>query len=146
MRNKDNYNRNDGTGRTGGNGRKDIYGRDIAFVYVDSLKDGTQKTSGLKYDSDKPKIGMVINYFCNAIKIVADIGTYGSKKYGKEGTHWDHNWLEVKEGKERYTDALFRHYLAYANGEWLDAESGHPHLGHCAWNVLALLELEIRGK
>ena len=50
------------------------------------------------------------------------------------------NWREVEI--ERYKDALYRHWLAYLGGEWLDQESELPHLWHLACNAAFLIELE----
>ena len=55
------------------------------------------------------------------IKAVAAVRGYGVEKY-----HDPENWREVEI--ERYKDALYRHWLAYLGGEWLDQESGLPHL------------------
>ena len=35
--------------------------------------------------------------------------------------------------------ALFKHALAALRGEWLDPESGLPHLVHAAWHCLTLV-------
>ena len=35
------------------------------------------------------------------------------------------------------------HYIKYKNGEFIDEESGLPHLSHMAWNALAVLQLSI---
>ena len=69
------------------------------------------------------------------IKAVAAVRGYGVEKY-----HDPENWREVEI--ERYKDALYRHWLAYLGGEWLDPESGLPHLWHLACNAAFLIELE----
>ena len=69
------------------------------------------------------------------IKAVAAVRGYGVEKY-----HDPENWREVEI--ERYKDALYRHWLAYLGGEWLDQESGLPHLWHLACNAAFLIELE----
>lgn len=69
------------------------------------------------------------------IKAVAAVRGYGVGKY-----HDPENWRKVEI--ERYKDALYRHWLAYLDGEWLDQESGLPHLWHLACNAAFLIELE----
>lgn len=69
------------------------------------------------------------------IKAVAAVRGYGVEKY-----HDPENWRKVE--LERYKDALYRHWLAYLGGEWLDQESGLPHLWHLACNAAFLIELE----
>ena len=95
---------------------------------------------GKKYDSGKIKAGMVFSYFAGALEEVCKVGTYGNEKYGD--SFWDDNWNRVENAKERYTDALVRHLFKLMQGEIVDSESGHKHLSHAAWNVLALLELD----
>ena len=72
------------------------------------------------------------------IRAVAAIRSYGNKKYPEGGSD---NWRCVE--KERYRDALYRHWLAYLDDpSGLDKESGLPHLWHLACNVAFLIELE----
>lgn len=69
------------------------------------------------------------------IRAVAEIREYGCRKY-----HDPENWKKVE--KQRYKDALYRHWLAYLDGEENDEESGLPHLWHLACNAAFLIELE----
>ncbi len=94
-------------------------------------------TAGAKLDAGKNRLGLVFTDFAKAIEQVGLVATMGAAKYTASG------WVSVKDGKERYTDALFRHLVAHAAGERVDA-SGLLHLAHAAWNVLAVLELELR--
>ena len=66
---------------------------------------------------------------------VATIREYGCQKYKDP-----ENWRKVEP--HRYRDALYRHWLAYLQGEKVDQESGLPHLWHLACNVAFLIELE----
>ena len=93
---------------------------------------------GVKDDSDKPRLDLVLGDFPHALWGVGLVGTYGANKYTDRG------WQEVDNGIERYSSALLRHYLNYKSGEELDPESGLPHLSHMAWNALAILELYMR--
>ena len=94
-------------------------------------------TPGAKLDAGKNRLGLVFTDFAKAIEQVGLVATMGAAKYSPSG------WVSVKGGKERYSDALFRHLVAHAKGERVDA-SGLLHLAHAAWNCLACLELELR--
>lgn len=98
---------------------------------------------GKKYDDGKPKMGMVFAYFAPALKLVAECGTYGWRKY-TDGGEWDKNWDRLTNGKQRYTDAFLRHTMAYLEGEWLDPESGLPHLAHATWSLCAVICYELK--
>jgi hypothetical protein len=88
-----------------------------------------------KDDAGKPRMGLVLIDFSRALTAVSQVGTFGAEKYS------EHGWLDVPNGPERYTDALFRHLLA---PESYDPESGLLHAAHAAWNALAVLELNLR--
>lgn len=95
---------------------------------------------GAKDDKAKPMAGVLLD-FSRALQTVVDVGTYGAKKYKRQG------WCVVPEGSQRYTDAMMRHLLAMdVDPDGLDKETGLPHLAHVAWNALAVLELQARRK
>ena len=95
---------------------------------------------GAKDDNGKPMAGVLLD-FSRALQTVVDVGTYGAKKYKRQG------WATVPEGSQRYTDAMMRHLLAMdVDPDGLDKETGLPHLAHVAWNALAVLELQARRK
>lgn len=87
---------------------------------------------GSKLDDGKNMVGLVMQGFRRALLGVSRVGTFGAKKYTKNG------WKEVPDGYDRYQDALYRHLLA----EGVDEQSGLPHLYHAAWNLLAMIELK----
>jgi len=98
-------------------------------------------TGAIKYDAGKPAVWRgVINYFPRALWGVAEVSTFGAKKYAWAG------WADVEDGYARYQDAKFRHALKEAMGEEDDADSQLLHLKHEAWGALAALELYIRNK
>jgi len=99
---------------------------------------GTDK--GVKLDTEKPRMDLVLRGFSHAIEDIADVGTYGAHKYTDDG------WQSVDNGIERYLSAMIRHYLKYRQGEMYDVESELPHLSHMAWNALAVLELWERSR
>ena len=95
---------------------------------------------GAKDDKAKPMAGVLLD-FSRALQTVVDVGTYGAKKYTRG------SWAVVPEGSQRYLDAMMRHLLAMdVDPDGLDTETGLPHLAHAAWNALAVLELQARGK
>lgn len=107
-------------------------------TYDDPRKIGS---GAIKYDAGKPAIYRgLISYFPRALWQVAEISTFGAKKYAWAG------WADVDEGFERYKDAQFRHALKRAMGEEKDADSDLLHLAHEAWGALATLELYLREK
>lgn len=88
---------------------------------------------GVKLDTGKPMLGLVINGFAKALTEVGQVGTFGAIKYTKDG------WQHVPNGKERYTDAMYRHLLQEAIEGPYDEESELLHAAHAAWNALARL-------
>lgn len=89
-------------------------------------------TQSAKADNGKPRLTLVPP---SLIKSVAAIREYGCQKYGS-----DDNWKLVEP--QRYRDALYRHWLAYLEGEVDDPESGLPHIWHVATNIAFLIEME----
>lgn len=85
-----------------------------------------------KSDDGKPRPTLVP---ASLIRAVTEIREYGCKKY-----HDPENWRKVEP--QRYRDALYRHWLAYLEGEVNDPESGLPHIWHVACNVAFLIEME----
>ena len=94
---------------------------------------------GAKLDAGKPMADLVGD-FASALLAVAEVATFGAKKYSLKG------WLEVPNGVQRYADAKMRHYLKRHRGEETDPDSGLSHRAHEVWNALAELELYLRGK
>lgn len=94
--------------------------------------------AGVKHDKGKLKPRLVMQDMALALQAVAAVATYGAHKYTEGG------WLDVPDGRDRYTDALYRHLLANSTDSIHDHESGLLHLAHAAWNALAVLELELR--
>lgn len=93
-----------------------------------------ERVTGIKYDNDKPQWSLLP---FKALKEVVDVLTYGAKKYAPD------NWKKVPNAKQRYIDAGFRHFTAYAAGEKLDPETGKSHLAHAMCCLLYLLAFEI---
>jgi dATP/dGTP diphosphohydrolase len=94
--------------------------------------------AGAKLDAGKIRADLVLGGFANALKEVSKVGTFGANKYSPNG------WKSVPNGRERYSDAMLRHWLDESRGEPVDRESGILHAAHLAWNALARLELMIK--
>ena len=56
---------------------------------------------GVKLDSGKNRLGLVLGGFSHALWLVGCVGTLGVDKYT------DNGWQQVKNGRNRYLDALF---------------------------------------
>lgn len=89
-----------------------------------------------KSDAGKAQLSLVPT---GIIRAVARVREFGVEKY-----HDPENWRKVE--KHRYIDAMYRHWLAYLDGEKVDAESGLPPLWHCACNMAFLIEMETEGE
>ena len=65
----------------------------------------------------------------------------GAKKYGP------YNWREgMGVRKSVYISAILRHMAAMADGQWLDPESGRPHIAHVRANTGIMLDAHSKGK
>lgn len=97
---------------------------------------------GAKLDAGKVRPWLMLSDFPLALTEVSRVATVGAAKYT------DHGWASVPNGQERYMDAFGRHLLALASGETHDTGpngTGCHHKAQAVWNLLASLELELRG-
>ena len=69
---------------------------------------------------------------------MADVYGMGAEKYD------DTNWVKGYSWRLSW-GAMMRHLEAARNGEWLDEESGLPHLAHVAWHCMTLMYWEADG-
>ena len=97
---------------------------------------------GVKKDDEKLPMGIVIQrQFPNALKAIAKCSLYGHNKYKETDVDWM-NFERLDNAKERYFNALSRHFLdAGIDLSEKDNESELPHIYHVAWNAMALLEV-----
>jgi hypothetical protein len=75
---------------------------------------------GRKFDGDKPRWGLLP---MAEVEQVVKVLTVGARKYE------DDNWKTVKP-VSRYIDAAFRHIVSRKYKEYLDPETGLPHIAH----------------
>lgn len=82
-----------------------------------------------------------LHYFPNALVAVAELSTIGARKYSWRG------WAEVKDGINRYGNAMGRHELKIeADYSKRDPDTGVLEATAVVWNALARLELILREK
>ena len=72
----------------------------------------------------------------SSVAAVVEVLEYGARKYA------DDSWRTLPGARQRYSDALLRHFVAWLEGEKRDPESGLSHLSHVATNALFLVWLE----
>lgn len=97
-----------------------------------SALETTDTDQSAKADKGKLELSLVNPQL---VKAVAEVRMYGTEKYGDS-----ENWRKVEP--KRYVDALYRHLLAYIEGNEVDEESGLSHLAHMACNLSFLLDKE----
>jgi hypothetical protein len=91
------------------------------------------KKLGMRFNSGKVRLDLLP---FGAISEVANVSTYGSRKYD------DENWRKGLKFKDTYR-AILSHAFKWFTGEQYDPESGCHHLAHAAWNCLAIVEFEL---
>ena len=89
--------------------------------------------AGVKYDSGKPRLGLIPPY---AERLVAEVLTFGANKYAED------NWRKVDNAHKRYIDAALRHINAYRSGNVNDDESGLHHLAHAVCCLMFVMEFD----
>ena len=108
----------------------------IGSVGYEITREEMSEYFGKKADNGKPRMDLLLTGMPNALEGVAEILTFGAKKYAA------HSWKTVPDASDRYLAALMRHLVAYSKGELVDPESGQSHMSHAACNALFILELE----
>jgi hypothetical protein len=103
---------------------------------VETFAPLTGTAKGVKLDTGKVEMSLLMSGCAKAIKKVAEVLTFGAKKYTRNG------WQTVDDAERRYTDAMYRHMNAIHQGEKIDPESGLSHRAHIACNAMFLLELD----
>lgn len=110
-----------------------LFAKDDAIGIIHHREDrGSDKDQSAKADKGKLELSLVNP---ELVKAVAEVRMYGTEKYGDS-----ENWRKVEP--KRYVDALYRHLLAYIEGDEVDEESGLSHLAHMACNISFLLNKE----
>lgn len=83
----------------------------------------------MKFDEEKVRMDLLD---ADAIEGLAKVLTFGAKKYAAN------NWRKGISNS-RLIAALLRHTFAILRGEYIDPESGLPHIDHvgCCWMFLS---------
>lgn len=94
------------------------------------LKENQEPQQAIKFDTDKPPVGLVPS---SAMLEEAMVMAYGEKKYGRDNWRGGMAWT-------RLIDASLRHILAFKEGEDFDPETGLHHLAHARCCLAFLIE------
>src|SRR5574337_1082385 len=94
-------------------------------VWNGHLEDPYPIATGVKFDEEKIPLDLLDPL---ALEGLAKVLQFGAKKYARE------NW-RGRISYSRVFAALLRHTFAILRGEYLDPESGLPHIDHvgCCW-------------
>ena len=96
--------------------------------------------TGMKHDNGKPMLGLVPPMTATRI---ATVMTECVER--KESPYKINSWRHVKPAS-RYLDALERHVEAIKNGEFVDKDSGLPHIDHVLTNAAFLAWFHAHGR
>lgn len=94
----------------------------------------TSETGGMK--ASKPEQLMLIDPL--ALHYMGVVAGYGAEKYDEWNYAKGYPW-------SKSMNALMRHFLAFAAGEYWDEENNAPHLASAAWHACALMTFWERG-
>lgn len=81
----------------------------------------------LKYDEGKPMLHLVPTLWT---RMLARVLEYGLEKYYRDS--WKN--FTIEKANEDLIPAAMRHIDAYRDGEYIDQETGCPHLAQAMWN------------
>ena len=90
-----------------------------------------------RMNQGKPQLEFVLD-FPIAAEGIARVMEIGGIKYDID------NWKKGGKPDSEYLGAAMRHLFAHKAGELFAPDSGCLHLAHAAWNLLALIELNVR--
>lgn len=85
---------------------------------------------GFKKDEGKPRYELIYSGFLRGLAL--------KMAWAIKNKYPANNWQKVKHGRQRYYGALMRHVHDYRDGEWLDKETGLPHLAAAAFCIMCL--------
>jgi len=94
---------------------------------------------GVRYNQGKLLFNLIEPEF---EKQLAEVMTFGAKKYDIN------NWKKIPKHKgiDDCKNSLMRHFNAYRRGEFIDEDSGKPHLACLAVNSMFLYWYETEGE
>lgn len=105
------------------------YSSHVVWFTGASEKSIKNEPSALKHDTGKLPLDLIDP---DAIEGLAAVLQFGAKKYEA------HNWRQGFR-YSRLLAAMLRHIFAIMRGQYLDSESGLPHIDHvgCCWMFLS---------
>lgn len=92
----------------------------------DQVLDG----GAMRFNKGKPQLSLIVGARA-ALAGAAKVLEFGAQKYARD------NWKKPTD-LHVPADCLLRHLSAYLDGEYLDPDSGLPHLDHVLCNAIFL--------
>ena len=92
----------------------------------------------MRYNDGKRQLSYVMT-FPEAMRGLAEVCEYGANKYER------YNYMIGGASAQQHVDCLFRHLLAWYEGEDVDSESGVNHLHHATFNMMRLADEMSKG-
>jgi hypothetical protein len=96
----------------------------------------SQRPKALRMNQGKALLSFILD-FPKALTGFARVKEVGAIKYDID------NWKKGGKPDREYLDAALRHMLSFKSGEQFASDTGCHHLSHAAWNLFALLELNV---
>ncbi len=90
---------------------------------------------GMRFNKGKTRFDLIPSGWT---RVLAQILTVGAAKYAPRNWEKGLSWSET-------LGSLHRHLDSWVSGEMYDPETKCHHLGHVAWNALALMSMQLRG-
>ncbi len=90
---------------------------------------------GMRFNTNKVRFDLIP---ASWLRVLAQILTKGAVKYAPRNWEKGLSWSET-------LGSLHRHLDAWMSGETYDKETKCHHMGHVAWNALALMTMQLRG-
>jgi len=88
------------------------------------------RNKSMRFNAGKPQLTFPMSTGI-ALEGVARVMEFGAIKYERD------NWKKGLD-PESILDSMLRHISAYLDGEYIDSDSGLPHIDHISCNALFL--------
>lgn len=102
----------------------------------DAIIDDTDCSQAMRYNTGKPELHYLFTLPKAAIAITR-VFEQGATKYEQ------YNYLKGNKPDVEYIDAALRHIERHLDGEIYDPDIGTLHIANAAWNLMALLHLNM---
>lgn len=84
-------------------------------------------------------------HLCSPTLVIAVAKVMDKCGAKKDATRYDYNWRDSETSLTDYINAMKRHLAAIEDGQWLDPDSGEPHIAHIAGSCNIVLDSEAAG-